>query len=185
MPVRLAYDDTGHAFGAAPAPATTFDDQALHVLRTGMWRVVNEPGGTAHRDAPLDLRDYVLCGKTGSAQTPPRPVTYRYTFEWPDGHRESAVAYLEEDARALVSPLGDDQPRCVGKHTVERFPELNEGERLPAHAWFMGFTQPAKTPRGARPTEAVYAISVIVEFGGSGGSVGGPVAKKIAEYLLR
>jgi cell division protein FtsI/penicillin-binding protein 2 len=30
----------------------------------------------------------------------------------------------------------------------------------------------------------VYAISVVIEFGGSGGRVAAPVAKQIAEYLL-
>jgi penicillin-binding protein 2 len=184
-PLRLAYDDSGHAFGAPPAAPMTFDDSALRVLRRGMWRVVNEVGGTAHKWAALDRRDYELCGKTGSAQTPPRPVAYRYTFEWPGGHRESVVAYLEEDALAQAAPEGDETPRCVGRHAVERYPDLGEGERLPSHAWFIGYTQPTTTPRGERPSGKVYAIAVLVEFGGSGGSVAGPVARKIAEYLLR
>lgn len=179
-PVRLAYDETGHAFGAPPAPPTPFDPHALQVLRRGMWRVVNEPGGTAPQ-ARLERDDYELCGKTGSAQTAPRPVTYRYTFEWPDGHRETADAYLEEDA--LAQFLGEP-PRRVGKHVVEQYPALHEGEKLPAHAWFIGYTQPKQTPRGGTPSGRVYAISVLVEFGESGGHVAGPVARKIAEYLL-
>jgi cell division protein FtsI/penicillin-binding protein 2 len=183
-PPRLAYDDSGHAFGDPLVPPTTFDEGALHVLRRGMWRVVNEHGGTAARYAALNRHDYELCGKTGSAQTPARPVAYRYTFEWPDGRRDSAVAYLEEDARAaLAAP--DETVRCVGRHVAERFPRLDEGERLPSHAWFIGYTQPASTPRGDRPQGKVYAIAVIIEFGGSGGATAGPVAKKIAEYLLQ
>jgi penicillin-binding protein 2 len=182
-PARLAYDDTGHAFGDPPAPPTTFDETALGVLRRGMWRVVNEHGGTANRYAPLDRDDYELCGKTGSAQTPARPVAYRFTFEWPDGRRENAVAYLEEDARAALG-APDEAARCVGRHAVERYPKLDEGERLPSHAWFIGFTQPKNTPRGQQPRGKVYAIAVIIEFGGSGGAVAGPVVKKIAEYLL-
>ncbi len=185
VPARLAYDDTGHAFGAPPAPPVTFDERALSVLRRGMWRVVNEHGGTANKYAPLGRSDYELCGKTGSAQTPSRPVAYRYTFEWPDGRRESAIAYLEEDALAQIAPAGAEAPRCVGRHAVERYPRLDEGERLPAHAWFIGYTQPATTPRGQHPTGKVYAIAVVIEFGESGGSVAGPVAKKIAEYLVR
>ena len=47
----------------------------------------------------------MLCGKTGSAQAPPRPVAYRYTFAWPDGHRENATTDVEEDARAIVDRL--------------------------------------------------------------------------------
>lgn len=185
LPVRLAYDDSGHACGAPVTPPVTFDEGHISVLRRGMWRVVNEPGGTAARYAALDRGDYELCGKTGSAQTVPRPITYRYTFEWLDGYREEAIAYLEDDARAVLPARGDEQPRCVGRHAAERFPSLEEGERLPAHAWFMGFTQPARTPRGARPAGKVYAISVLLEFGGSGGAEAGPVAKQIAEYLLQ
>ncbi len=183
-PARLAYDDSGHAFGDPLTPAATFDEAALHVLRRGMWRVVNEHGGTAARYAALDRHDYELCGKTGSAQTPARPVAYRFTFEWPDGRRENAVAYLEEDARAALAGA-DEAVRCVGRHVVERYPKLDEGERLPSHAWFIGYTQPAATPHGDRPKGNVYAIAVIFEFGGSGGATAGPVAKKIAEYLLQ
>ncbi len=179
-PVRLAYDQTGHVFGTGPASVTSFDEESLGVLRRGMWAAVNEPGGTG-RHARLDLEGYELCGKTGSAQTVPRPTAYRYVFEWPDGRRQEAVAYLEADAAAQFA---DPPVRCVGKHAVRRYPQLEEGERLPTHAWFIGYTQPAATPRGQRPAGPVYAISVIVEFAGGGGSVAAPVAKAIAEYLL-
>ncbi len=180
-PVRLAYDDTGHAFGdrdaAAPVP---LDEPALRILRRGMWRVVNERGGTAVA-ARLDRTDYVLCGKTGSAQTPPRAVAYRYTFEWPDGRRDSVVSFLEEDA---LSQFAGPKPRRVGKHTVVQYPALHEGEKWPAHAWFIGHTQLASTPRGERPRGRVYAIAVLIEFGETGGRVAGPIAKRIAEFLL-
>jgi penicillin-binding protein 2 len=43
------------------------------------------------------------------------------------------------------------------------------------HAWFVGFV-PAETPR--------YAFVAVIEHGGSGGSVAGPVAKKFVEALL-
>jgi penicillin-binding protein 2 len=179
-PPRLAYDDTGHAFGAPPAAPTAFDDQHLRVLRRGMWRSVNEESGTG-KPARLEHDGYELCGKTGSAQAAPRPVLYRYTFEWPDGRRVERTAYVEEDA---LAEFGDDKPKRVGKHVAEQYPALIEGEKLPAHAWFIGFTQPKTTPRGAVPKGRVYAISVIVEYGEAGGRVAGPVAKSIAEHLL-
>lgn len=179
-PVRLAYDATGHAFGAPPAPPVVFDERHMRVLRRGMWRAVNERGGTGVA-AQLERKDYALCGKTGSAQVSPWPLTYTYTFEWPDGQRAEAVAFVEEDARALV---GADEAVCVGRRAAERFPRLEEGERLPSHAWFMGFLQPATTKNGERPTGRVYAIAVLIEFGGSGGRVAGPAAKEIAECLL-
>jgi cell division protein FtsI/penicillin-binding protein 2 len=34
------------------------------------------------------------------------------------------------------------------------------------------------------PAGRVYAIAVIIEFGGSGGHVAGPIAKDIAEWLI-
>jgi cell division protein FtsI/penicillin-binding protein 2 len=173
-PVRLLRD-------APPAPAdqiVKLPPDALRVLRTGMWRVVNENG--TGKAAKLKSDRYVLCGKTGSAQAVPTPVRYRYIFEWPDRQRETREAYLEEDAAAS---FGAERPRCIGRRTSARFPELEEGESI-AHAWYMAYTQPASTPRGAAPQGPVYAISTVIEFGGSGGRVAGPVVKKIAEYLL-
>ncbi|MEW6251366.1 MAG: penicillin-binding transpeptidase domain-containing protein [Planctomycetota bacterium] len=178
-PPRLAYDDTGHAFGAAPGGGTTFDEQHMAVLRRGMWKVVNDAG--TGREAKLSRGDYELCGKTGSAQAVPWPVTYRYTFEWPDGRREEVDAFLEADAR---EPFGDDQPRCVGKRWIERYPDWEQGEKMPSHAWFVGYTQPAGMRPGARPVGGAYAIAVILEYGGSGGHVAAPVARQIAECVL-
>ncbi|MFN0134883.1 MAG: hypothetical protein ACKVS9_02055, partial [Phycisphaerae bacterium] len=75
--------------------------------------------------------------------------------------------------------------KIVGSQTAERYPPWQVGEKLPSHAWFIGFTQDADTPRGDAPRGRVYAISVLIEYGGSGGHVASPVAKRIAEYLLR
>jgi len=164
-----------------PTDRIELPEHALRVLRTGMWRVVNEPGGTAYKYARLEHPNYVFCGKTGSAQAPPQPVKFRYTFEWPDGRRAEAVAYEEDDARRQADAADAE---CVGKHTVERYPDLLPGE-LSAHAWFMGYTQPASTPRGHVPAGGVYAIAVVIEHGQSGGSVAGPIAKQIADWLLQ
>lgn len=175
-PIHLIRGADGHRESAG----TVIDRNAMRILRTGMWRVVNERGGTGTH-ARLTRDDYVMCGKTGSAQASPRPVTYRYTFEWPDGRRETVIDYLEQDA---LERFADEKPERVGKHAVERYPALEAGEPLPSHAWFMGFTQPADTPRGDEPQGRVYAIAVIIEYGGSGGRVAGPIAKQIAEHLL-
>ncbi|MBK9118053.1 MAG: hypothetical protein IPM18_00375 [Phycisphaerales bacterium] len=179
-PVRLAYDERGQTFGAPVQPPRVFDRDNLRVLRTGMWEVVNHTQGTA-KPARMTTPGWELCGKTGSAQVQPRPVRYRWTFEYPDGRRQEVFALLESDARAL---LDDRNAKVVGRHTAERFPDLLEGERLPTHAWFIGWVQPAGTPRGAPPGPGSYAISVIIEYGGSGGRVAGPVAKEIADYLV-
>ena len=177
-PVRLLRDAGTSGDQPAGDRGEDYDANALRVLRTGMWRVVNEHG--TGRLAELACKDYVLCGKTGTAQAPPQPVLYRYTFEWPDGRRETVDAYLEQDA---LAQFGDEKPKRVGKHTIARYPDLLPGE-LSSHAWFMGYTQLASTPRGAAPSGRVYAIAVVVEYGHSGGRVAGPIARMIAEYLL-
>lgn len=183
-PVRLAYDDTGHAFGHPPVPPQHFDERHLRVLRDGMWQVVNHERGTA-RPAQLSTPGHELCGKTGSAQAHPRAVAYRFTFEWPDGTQRSAVAAVEEDAlEEVMGGVAGDPPRCVGRHTVQRYPPLPESGKLPSHAWFMGYTQSSSTPRGHAPAGKAYALAVVVEYGGSGGRVAGPLAKAIAEYAL-
>ena len=179
-PVHLAYDSSGRSLGAPPAPVQAFEDRHVQVLRRGMWRVVNEHG--TGKDAHLDSKEFELCGKTGSAQTVPLVLNTRYICEWPDGHRQDVIAICEEDA---LAQFGDEKPKIVGSRAHDRYPTLLEGETLPAHAWFIGWMQPSRTPRGAAPTGRVYAISVVIEFGGSGGRVAGPVAKNIAEYLLR
>jgi cell division protein FtsI/penicillin-binding protein 2 len=179
-PVRLAYDTTGRALGDPPTADQPFDDRHLQVLRRGMWRVVNDPHGTG-RTARLDRTDYEFCGKTGSAQAVPFVIATRYICEWPDGRREEVIALSEAEA---LAQFGADKPQVIGRRVAERYPELGEDGKLPSHAWFMGFTQPAGTRRGAAPKGPVYAIAVVIEFGGSGGQVAAPVAKSIAEYLL-
>jgi cell division protein FtsI/penicillin-binding protein 2 len=187
-PVRLFREDLQKYRNAAPEPAPPeqrFDERALRVLRAGMWRVVNEQGGTGHV-ANLERRDFELCGKTGSAQTVTRPVTWRFTFEWPDGVQnvQTSVSEVKALKAARDERPGLSPPRLVGRYAAQRYPELLEGERLPAHAWFMGYIQPRTTRRGAAPAKPCYAISIILEYGGSGGQAAGPIAKRIAEALL-
>lgn len=178
-PADAADADPPPAHNSPPAPAA-FDDDALRTLRRGMWRVVNDGDGTA-RDARIERPGYVLCGKTGSAQTSPRVVQRRYIFEWPDGRREAVVAGSREDAEATFTTPA---PALIDSEITERYPDILPGERLPAHAWFIGYTQSRETPVGDPPRGRVYAIAVLVEFGGSGGHVAAPVARRIAEMLL-
>lgn len=178
-PVKLILDeDGGPLFGVAES-GDRFDESALRALRAGMWRVVNETGGTGAR-ARLSSRDLELCGKTGSAQAVARVITQRFFLEFPDGRREERVAATVQDA---LAEFGDHPPRVVGWRAAERFPPWEPGEPMPSHAWFIGYTQPKGTPRGAAPRGRCYAISVLVEFGGSGGRVAGPIARQIAEVL--
>lgn len=179
-PVRLVRNTRGEWLGGRFEPTQYLDERALRALRAGMWRVVNERGGTAFA-AKLDRSDYELCGKTGSAQTVPAVLSRRYTLEWPDGRREEVVAVSASEALDLFP---EPAPKIVGSRAAERFPALGPDDKLPSHAWFIGYTQPRSTRRGAAPQGQVYAISVQIEFGGGGGRVAGPIAKQIAELLL-
>jgi penicillin-binding protein 2 len=49
------------------------------------------------------------------------------------------------------------------------------GGRLPDHAWFAGYV-PAQAPR--------VAFVVVVEHGGSGGKVAGPIARDFVKLLI-
>ena len=52
---------------ASDWPALDIADRSLHIVRDGMWAVVNEPGGTAPAARLPDPR-WQMAGKTGSAQ---------------------------------------------------------------------------------------------------------------------
>ncbi len=183
-PVRLARTTDGHWLSDDITPGTPLSDGALRPIRTGMWRVVNERGGTAHGHATLskDAGPWVLCGKTGSAQSSARVIRKRYVCEWPDGRREDVIA---GSAREALATFEEPRPRIIKDYIVELFPSLHEGERRPAHAWFMGYTQSRSTKPGTRPSGRSYAISVLIEYGDSGGRVAGPVARQIAELLVK
>ncbi len=179
-PVRLLLDQPPDS-----VDEVAFDERPLHVLRDGMWRVVNQAGGTAG-DARLKSVDSVLCGKTGSAQTVPAVLTSEYTFRDPRERIFKATAVSESDARSILTERVDPETlELIGRHAAERFPPWQDGDHLPSHAWFMGFSQARDTPHGARPAGRCLAISVLVEFGGGGGRVAAPVARDVIEAALK
>jgi penicillin-binding protein 2 len=180
-PVRLLRDAEGRYLGEGADARSELEQRHLRVLRAGMWRVVNEPGGTGQM-ARLGSDRYALCGKTGSAQAVPRVLNRAYIFEWPGGKRETVVAKSKEYALASFE---ESPPKIVGWRAHDRFPAWTPNDPLPAHAWFIGYTQAADTPRGAPPRGKSYAISVLVEYGESGGKVAGPIARQIAELLVK
>jgi penicillin-binding protein 2 len=99
----------------------------LSILSRGMWRVVNEPGGTANPYAQSDLVS--ITGKTGTAEV-----------------------------KAKRSKK--EQLQIRGWHPSG------------THAWFAGWA-PSDRPE--------VAVVVMIEHGGTGGKVAGPVAKQILE----
>jgi penicillin-binding protein 2 len=61
----------------SPDEVLPVDSSIWRIVRRGMYAVVNEPHGTAYRHiGDIDFGDYVLLGKTGSAETsrPNRPT---------------------------------------------------------------------------------------------------------------
>ena len=178
-PVKLVRDSAGNLIGDEPVEPTVLDERHMRILRTGMWRVVNERGATAY-GARLTSGEYEMCGKTGSAQTSRRVIRKWYKLEWPDGYTETVVATSK---REVLARYPDEEPNVVADGIDELFPPRGADGKLPAHAWFIAYTQSKDTPRGAAPRGRSYAISVIIEFGGSGGKIAGPVAKAIAELL--
>jgi penicillin-binding protein 2 len=101
----------------------------LDVIRRGMWKVVNEPGGTAYDTSRSALGEIV--GKTGTAEVRSRSRRER----------------LEERKLDGWHPGRD-------------------------HAWFAGWA-PAQDPE--------IALVVLIEHGGAGGKIAGPVGKALVE----
>jgi penicillin-binding protein 2 len=101
----------------------------LDIWKRGMWKVVNELGGTAYEYARSEV--VPIAGKTGTAEV---------------------------------------KKRRKRPGEVER--EIEGWNPAASHAWFAGWA-PADDPE--------IAIVVLVEHGGSGGKVAGPIAKQIIE----
>ena len=159
-------------------PEITARDWSL--VRSGLFRCANEPGGTAFPEAHLE--GLGICGKTGSAESVPVVVSREFEFEAPDGGtsaeasagRIRVVAPTVEAARERLGLPRDAKP--VSAKPVERLPPAVEGKKLPpTHAWFAGFA-PRDNPK--------IAISVLMEFGGGGGRAAAPVGRRVFEAIL-
>lgn len=145
---------------------------AWNTARRGVFRCVNEPGGTAEKTVRMD--DLVICGKTGSAQCVARALRTEYTFRDARGHVEKVIAPTVEAAREAL--LGDPDANCIKKKIVERWPPKRTEEKSVApHAWFAGYA-PYKKPK--------IAIALVIEHGASGGQVAAPVGRKVFQALL-
>lgn len=141
------------------------------VVRKGLYRCVNEQGGTAF--SFVHMEDLEVCGKTGSAQCVPRVTQTRFVFQLADGSQQTIDAPTPEKAREML-----DLPataKCIGRKALVRWPAKDpETKDYPTHAWFAGFA-PYDHPR--------IAISVLIEHGGAGGRSAGPTAKAILEAV--
>ena len=104
--------------------------QNFDILKRGMWKAVNELGGTIFEHGRSEILAY--SGKSGTAQVRARSKTPGEEVTGWDPRRE--------------------------------------------HAWFAGFA-PSENPE--------VALVVLVEHGGSGGKVAGPVARSIFESYFQ
>lgn len=181
QPIKLVRDENGNWLNPGDEPEYAFNTNALHEVRRGMYLVVNDMQHGTGRNAKLASKDFILCGKTGSAQTVPHVVSYKYTLEFEDGHRETILAPTDPDA---IASYPSPKPKIVGKFAAQRYPSLIPGEKLPVHGWFMGFTQPAKTTPGEKPVGHSVAVCVMIEFGMGGSTVGAPVAKRLLDWMI-
>jgi cell division protein FtsI/penicillin-binding protein 2 len=158
-------------------------------IRRGVYGVVSDTNGTAHKYAHFVHDRYALCGKTGSATAAPRPTAYRVPY-WDEYHHER-VDVIKEGAK------GPALERFRKRHPLATF-DLNRvdiASRWPAtppaeggnhaHAWFAGFLQRLDSHGQPDWTQTPsVAFAALVEFGGSGGRTSGPLAKEIAAVLL-
>ncbi len=103
------------------------NDHHIELVKEGMFKVVNEKGGTAFYQR-LNDDNFKVAGKTGTSQ--------------------------------VISRKKGDQE--------------NEDSKYANHAIFVGFA-PYHDPK--------YAVSVVVEHGGSGSGVAAPIAMDIMRYI--
>jgi penicillin-binding protein 2 len=185
-PLQVANLFATIADGAVRAPSILLDDPNSRprmtipfvtphhwtIIRDGLYRCVNEYGGTAYHGARMD--DLAVCGKTGSAQCVPRVIRRRYVFQTADAQTVSVAAPTLEAAREALGLPASAKP--ISNTIVERWPNLPESElRRLSHAWFAGYA-PRHQPR--------VALSLIIEFGGSGGQEAAPVAREVFRALM-
>lgn len=120
----------------------------------------------------------------GSEQSGSSVQLVSYEFEhsqWPASRIEGLSADTLWRVRAGLKRVVED-PRGTGKHVrLEQISIAGKtgtaevGGGHPDHAWFAGYA-PADQPR--------VAFVVVLEHGGSGGQVAGPVARQLVEAML-
>jgi penicillin-binding protein 2 len=151
------------------------------VVREGMYRVVNERGGTAYGRVAPPSGPWIVFGKTGSAQGWQRTLDRVYFVDWPDGRREEFIA---TDDAELERRLADRGPyEVAGWRSNRKWPEHNSMDTT--HAWFIGYVADKEARRRlARTPDHALAIAVVLEYAGAGGRVAGPLASDVIEMAL-
>jgi len=155
------------------------------VVRRGMYRVVNEPGGTAQRYVDFRSAQFDLYGKSGSAQTQPVALAFRIAYIRDETEHASVVRarYANEARRRFLQGHPEVSVDAIlSCEPTEWWPwPADDAAPTPSHAWFVGFVKPKASPPG-KP-DARVAIAVLIEYGGSGGQEAGPVVGHLASLL--
>jgi penicillin-binding protein 2 len=152
---RLVREALGVDDPPVPAPMSGIEAEFLARVRDGMFGVCNEPGGTALRAGNLEL---VRHPETGAAT----PLT-------PDNRSWQPVQLAGKTGTAQVRVITAAE-RARGVISNAQLPW-----RLRDNALFCCFG-PWHEPR--------YACAVIVEHGGGGSAVAGPIAREIMKATL-
>lgn len=166
-------------------------DAQWSAIRRGLYGVVNDSDGTARRTAYLEPSSgYALCGKTGSAEVV-SPWVVSYTIRYVDEAEREGVALIPASTKnEAVAEFVRQHPGCAfdfrDVEVAATWPDrLPEHGRHHSHAWFGGYLQPLSpsgTPLPGRTPP--IAFSVLVEFGGSGGRVAGPIGRDAALKII-
>jgi len=147
--------------------------EALAEARAGMTRVVDSHAGTGrvlnHIDPPGGYKDdrvmnVTLAGKTGTAQAA------KFSIPMRNEHGEPIKDDQGRVKRAFLQPWTPAHPTSTPWYRGSGA----DGTSL-AHAWFIGFA-PADNPQ--------IAFCVLVEYGGSGGTAAGPIARDVLEACI-
>ncbi len=166
-------------------------DDGWRAIREGLFRVTNDPGGTAFLTAHWNNGRYALCGKTGSATTQPSPTHFRIRYTTKSGASESEVVpakirkHAIDDFRSRFPDASFDPRKDVTIESVWPPPKPSDSDDHHAHAWFAGYLQSVDV--AGRPRYDVtpqIAFAALIEFGGSGGHTTGPVAKEISRAIV-
>lgn len=92
-----------------------FNPKSLAIVRRGMYEVVNNPQGTAHR-AAFDLNGQKMAGKTGSSQV--RRITMKER-ETTGVIKNEALPWKERDHALFIAFAPADAPRYAACVVVE------------------------------------------------------------------
>lgn len=164
------------------------EDAVWHIVRRGMYAGVNDPYGTS-RAARLECPDYVLCGKSGSAETSLRVISYRVTYEDAEGTTRYELVPANFRRQAVERFLHDhpdlNRDQLFNVVAAEKWPKTAAEKGRHTHAWFTGFIQ--RTNDASHPQwehTPRIALAVLLEFGGSGGRTAGPACRDVARLIV-